>query len=95
MRIITSYEKRQRGCQYCTDVATNPRQYGERTACPHVVCPFGVLEKYRSYEDYMKSDDCKLLVGEFFKSVSGFYECPKRNYSPRKLHSDGMHKVDY
>lgn len=94
-RLLTLYEMRQRGCKFCKNVTTARNLYGDRTACPFDECPYKVLDKYNSYEEFMASEDSKILVPEFFSSVSGFYDCPKRNASSKRLYSDGMDKVDY
>ena len=95
VRMIPLYEKRQRGCQYCENVKETTRYDSIRTACPFEECPYRELDKHKSYESYLKSEDSKILVPEFFASVSGFYECPRRNSSSKRLYSDGMDKVDY
>lgn len=72
MRVIALSEKKQRGCQYCTNVTTVRHEGMMRTACPYDECPYKVLDKYKSYEEYMESEDCKIMVDEFFKSFPGF-----------------------
>ena len=44
------------------------------TACPWDKCPFTVLDKYNTYEEFMASDDSKILVNEFFATVATVYE---------------------
>ena len=56
-RILPLFEKKQHGCQYCLHV-TSLRHNGEiRNACPFDQCPFDVLNKYKSYEEFMESED--------------------------------------
>lgn len=69
-RPIYAHEKRKRGCQYCLHV-TSMRHKGEvRNACPFTDCPYEVLDKYETYEEFMASEDSKILVNEFFSTVA-------------------------
>lgn len=73
MRVLSAQEKRQHGCCCCADVAKAGVNGQVRTACPFDECPYKVLDKYESYEKYMESEDCRILVGEFFQTVAGCY----------------------
>ncbi len=89
MRVLTLYEKKKHGCPYCLNVTTL-RAGGEiRNACPFDKCQYPVLDKYESYEDFMASEDSKILVTEFFTSVAGCYEKSACEHTPNRIFSDG------
>lgn len=94
MRTIPFYEKKQRGCQYCAhvEVVFGGTAKGSRTGCPFKECPYTVLEKYKSYEEFMKSEDSKILVNEFFSTVASCYELQSR-MTPNRSFSDGDSRV--
>lgn len=93
MRVIPLYEKRQRGCQYCMDMKTIRHEGMTRTACPYGKCKYKVLDKYESYEEYMRSEDCQIQVDEFFKSFTGYAELFKSGRALRSSFSDGDDKT--
>lgn len=94
MRVVPFYEKKQRGCQYCLHVQTVRHEGEFRTACPFTECPYHVLDKYDSYEEFMESEDSKIPVTEFFTTVAGFDKLAKYGQSPKKIFSDGDDRVD-
>jgi hypothetical protein len=58
MRKIHREEQRKRGCFYCADkVTAHVSEDGKdiKTHCPHDKCPYEVLDRYESYEDYLKA----------------------------------------
>lgn len=59
MRKVYVTEKKKHGCIYCTDMVLKGGG-SIRTHCPHEQCPYQVLDKYDSYEDYIASDDSKI-----------------------------------
>jgi hypothetical protein len=68
---------------------TSARRRGQnQTACPFAECPFQVLDKYRTYEEFMASEDSKILVNEFFSTVASVYDLSMPR-TPKKLFSDG------
>jgi hypothetical protein len=73
MRLLKKGEGTKRGCRYCTDVGRkfDAHRGGVRLACQHTECPFTVLDKYETYEDYMESKDGKLDVAAFMDAVCG------------------------
>lgn len=94
MRVIESAEKKQRGCQYCQH-KDNTKIFGDiRTSCPFAECPFHVLDKYETFEEFLASEDSKILVNEFFVSAAGFYELPKSERKSNKVFSDGDAKIN-
>lgn len=52
MRLLKQTEIRQRGCQYCAD-----RKGVKMMKCPYKKCPYGVLDKYKSYGEFILSKD--------------------------------------
>ena len=88
-RMVPSFEKKQRGCQYCKDVQKDNFGDGLCTACPFKECPYTVLDKYKSYEEFMASEDGKILVNEFFKTVATVYEFSSSPCKTKVLFSDG------
>jgi hypothetical protein len=93
MRLVLGFEKKQRGCQYCLHSDMKRYKGQVRTFCPHRECPYTVLDKYESYEEFMESEDSMILVGEFFTSVAGCYELAKQTHSPKRMFSDGDHRT--
>jgi hypothetical protein len=39
--------------------------------CPHEICPYAVLDKYDTYEEFLKSKDSKVDVAGLFCNESG------------------------
>ena len=95
MRVIPLYEKKKRGCQYCLHSKKNRIEGQLRTCCPFSNCQYPVLDKYESYEEFMESEDSKILVDEFFTSVAGCYGLAKQECSPKKIFSDGDGKIGF
>lgn len=92
-RVLGAFEKRKRGCQYCLHITTL-RYGGEiRNACPFESCKYDVLDKYQSYEEFMASEDSKIMVTEFFTTVASCYELSSSSQSPKRVYSDGDHKI--
>ena len=75
------------------DVIQRNKGYVTQTSCPHDECPYKVLDKYETYEDYMKSEDSKILVDEFFQTVADCYVLSAHNKKPVSNNSDGDYKV--
>lgn len=93
MRVIRMAENKQRGCNYCKDVIQRNKGYVTQTSCPHDKCPYKVLDKYETYEDYMKSEDSRIIVDEFFQTVAECYALSAYNKKPVKNGSDGDFRV--
>lgn len=67
-RKMAPYEKRQRGCQYCLDKV----MLWNEIRCSHSECPYRVLDKYETYNDFMKSEDSLIPgIGFFTEEQSG------------------------
>ena len=89
MRVVPSYEKKQRGCEACLHVGKVRDCSVWRIACPFAECPYHVLDKYKTYEEFMASEDSKILVNEFFSSAASCYELASINCSPKRVYSYG------
>ena len=87
-RVLPSYEKKQHGCQYCLHVTTKRHEGEIRNACPFKECPYKVLDKYKSYEEFMASEDSKIFVTEFFSTVPGAYELGAFPHAPKGIFED-------
>jgi hypothetical protein len=90
---VPGYEKKQRGCQYCQDMKVKRFNGDTRTACPFIECPYTVLDKYKIYEEFMASEDSKILVNEFFKTVATVYELSSKPCKTKCLFSDGDARI--
>ena len=87
-RILPLFERRQRGCQYCLHVS-EVRYGGKfRNACPLEKCPYEILDKYQSYEEFMASEDSQIFVTEFFSSVPAVYELSCMSHAPKGIFED-------
>lgn len=96
MRVVPFFEKKQRGCQYCMHVTKCQNEFSShdsRTGCPFDECPYSVLDKYRTYEEFMASEDARILVTEFFSTVASVYELGSAATS-KKIFSDGDSRVN-
>ena len=92
-RIVPTFEKKRRGCLYCLHVQSERRRGYNLTACPFGECPYEVLDKYNSYEEFMASEDSKILVNEFFKTVATVYELSASPAKTKCLFSDGDSRI--
>ena len=89
MRPVLYLEKNQRGCKYCLHMKNVPYSGTTRTLCPFLECPYTVLDKYNTYEEFMASEDSKILVNEFFATVATVYELSANPAKTKCLFSDG------
>ena len=92
MRMVPYFEKKQRGCMYCNHMKA--KEFGKeiRTACPFDECPYHDLDKYKTYDEFMASDDSLILVGEFFTSFASAFDSSMPR-TPNKSFSDGDNRV--
>ena len=92
MRMVPGFEKKQRGCMYCFHM--DAKRFGKdtRTACPFDECPYHVLDKYKTYDEFMASKDSLILVGEFFTSFASVFDSSMPR-TPNRTFSDGDSKV--
>lgn len=79
MRVVPVFEKKQRGCVYCMEVQMTKSKGCRRCGCPHDVCPYEILDKYESYEQFMASEDSKILVDGFFQTTASCYDLANGN----------------
>ena len=64
-----------------------------RLTCPFEECIYCVLDKYDTYEEFMASEDSKIMVTEFFQTVASCYELSTSTHSPNRSYSDGENWV--
>lgn len=88
MRKIPLREKKKRGCQYCNDMQMTCDRGEMRTSCPHDECIYHVLSKYDSYDEFMASDDSKILVDGFFQTVPNCYELANGNITVKQIYKE-------
>ena len=86
-RIISTLERKKRGCQFCNDVGTEAGP--GRLTCKFKSCPYKVLDKYETYDEYLKSEDSKILVDQFFSSAAECYHVGRITKKPQRMFSDG------
>ena len=84
-RVLHLYERTQYGCAYCQNVQHVKHGGCNRLACPFRKCPYKVLEKYDTYEEFMKSEDCKILVDGFFHTAASCYELSNGNAQVKQI----------
>ena len=87
-RIVSSFEKKQRGCVYCLHMSVQRHNGGLRNACPFQQCPYEVLDKYKSYEEYMASEDSLIMVSEYFSTLPSVYELSAMSHAPKGIFED-------
>ena len=92
-RILHLNERKQRGCAYCLHVIHGKFNGSIRLTCPFDKCPYQVLEKYKTYEEFMASEDCKILVDEFFQTATSDYELGNGNIQILKMFSGCLKSV--
>ena len=95
MRVVPGYEKKQRGCQYCFDMGKEHYQGANRIACPHDECPYTVLDNYETYDQFMASEDSKILVDGFFQTVASCHELQNANVSASKIYKGACHQLNF
>jgi hypothetical protein len=63
MRLTAVDERKKRGCTYCVDKVVVSGRYGRgrNIECPHEECPYKVLDKYDTYDDYMESKESEIV----------------------------------
>jgi hypothetical protein len=87
-RVLRGFEKKQRGCQYCLHVTTMRHEGEIRNACPFDKCPFEILAKYKTYEEFMASEDSKIFVTEYFSTLPSYYELGAFSHAPKGIFED-------
>jgi hypothetical protein len=87
LRVVPFGEKKKRGCKYCKDMKLTRDFTGIRTGCPHQECPYHALDSHDSYEEFMKSEDSRIHVQEFFQTMPSVYELANGNAQVRKIFS--------
>ena len=66
MRRLTTKEVKKRGCAYCLDSRRGEHirnMIGTSSLkCIHDKCPYYELNKYKNYEEYIKSEESKIVI---------------------------------
>lgn len=88
MRLISLREKKQRGCECCLDMKPTEIESRIRTACPFAKCPYEVLDKYKTYEEFMESEDSMILATEYFTTIASCYELSQFPHAPKGIFED-------
>lgn len=75
VRKQTKAEIIKRGCEWCTDRKRAKSTDGRMSyGCIHSRCPYTVLDKYETYDDFLASEDSKIITPEFFRTVADCYD---------------------
>ena len=67
MRYVSKAEKKKRGCVNCIDL-TPDRKRGKRVKCPYEECPYHELDKYDTYDAFLKATGYT-SVDDFLKKL--------------------------
>lgn len=61
MRKLYANEIQHRGCHYCAHAVKKWDYSGGfyRKNCPFNRCPYRILDKHDTYEEFVESEDCK------------------------------------
>jgi len=71
-------------------------EYGKKyTACPYSECPYKVLDKYESYDEFLESEDSKILVDQFFSTAADCYTLGRITRKPQRMFSDGDKRTTF
>lgn len=75
VRKQTKAEIIKRGCEWCTDRKRARSTDGVvRYGCIYSKCPYTILDKYETYDEFLDSDDSKIITPEFFQTVADCYD---------------------
>lgn len=90
VRFLKAYEKKQRGCAYCLDMSVlHDESDKPHFTCKHDKCPYTVLDKYETYDEFLASEDSKILVPQFFEAAQELFRLTKISNKPQRMFSDG------
>lgn len=90
VRFLKKFEKKQRGCAYCLDMSVVHDEYDKpHFSCKNSKCPYTILDKYETYDEFLASEDSRIFVPEFFDSVADCYRLAKISNKPQRMFSDG------
>lgn len=73
---------RKRGCQDCAHVGRKASGWLGK-GCPYKECPYKVLDKYNTYEEYLASDESKIKTPQFFMMGSEYCKIATRKKDTR------------
>lgn len=96
MRYLKKHTIKKRGCDFCLDMAvTKGEDKKPHKTCMHDTCPYKVLDKYETYEEFMQSEDSRILVGQFFETAAKCYTMGKITKKPQRMFSDGDKRTTF
>jgi hypothetical protein len=96
MRLLAAGEKKKRGCEWCAELGKkfDAHRGGMRLACPHRACPYTVLDKYDTYEDFLQSKESGINITALLDTNwrAGRVSPQAREYYPvlRRFGKDGL-----
>lgn len=64
-RPLRQKEMNKRGCVYCLDmtVVKLRGRGGRKLCCTHPKCPYRILDRFKTYEDFIKKTKWPLIIG--------------------------------
>jgi hypothetical protein len=91
VRKQTKVEIIKRGCEWCTDRKRARSTDGVvRYGCIHSKCPYTILDKYETYDEFLDSDDSRIITPEFFRTSADCYELAQVRDNPYHLYFEGV-----
>ena len=77
---------KQRGCDYCLDYTKARDVEGKpHHSCTHKACPYTVLDKYETYDEFLASEESKILVPMFFEAADELFRLAKISKKPLRM----------
>ena len=90
VRNLKTHTIKKRGCDFCADMVKARDEQGKlHKACTHDKRPYKVLDKYETYDEFLKSEDSRILVAQFFETAANCYTLGRISKKPQKMFSDG------
>lgn len=76
MRRLHNGERKQRGCDFCADMVRGvmPGDVMRRKICPYDECPYHELDKYETYNQFLKHNRT-LSVAQIRKALKSVTSC--------------------
>lgn len=94
VRLLKKFEKKQRGCDFCLDHRVWKDDADKpHFACIHNECPYKVLDKYETYDEFLASEDSRILVAQFFDLAGEDFKTHKITKRPMRMFSDGSSRI--
>lgn len=80
---------KQRGCEFCLDYTKARDSEGKpHHSCTHKACPYKVLDKYETYDEFLASKESMILVPQFFEAANELIRMTNIGRKPVKMFSD-------